>query len=80
MHLSLTSKGEKYGAFCKERGLTYDQLTKMMARDNLGPGICTNVGCDFTCEEIESDQESGYCEKCGNQTLVSILVLSELIV
>jgi len=28
---------------------------------------------------VESDQEEGYCEKCGGNTMVSVLVLAELI-
>lgn len=77
--LALTTRGEKFARFCKTTNLDYDRLLELSTQDNLCPGICTDVGCDFICEEIESDQEFGYCEKCGNQTIVSVLVLAGII-
>jgi len=35
-------------------------------------------GCDYTAE-MEPDQEEGYCEACGGNTMVSALVLAELV-
>ena len=35
-------------------------------------------GCDYTTE-MEPDQEKGYCEACGGNTVVSVLVLAGLI-
>ena len=35
-------------------------------------------GCDYTTE-MESDQDAGYCEACGGNTMVSALVLAGLI-
>jgi hypothetical protein len=35
-------------------------------------------GCDYTTE-MESDQDAGYCERCGGNTMVSALVLAGLI-
>ena len=74
--VTLTTRGEKFADFCAVHGNTYDQLVKMMARNNLCPGIWTNVGCHFTCEEIETDQAEGRCEVCGNRTIVSLLLLA----
>jgi rRNA maturation endonuclease Nob1 len=34
-------------------------------------------GCDHIAP-MESDQEEGYCEKCGGNTKVSVLVLADL--
>ena len=35
-------------------------------------------GCDYTTE-MEPDQEEGYCEACGGNTVVSALVLAGII-
>ncbi|MCW5714050.1 MAG: hypothetical protein KIT43_06025 [Bauldia sp.] len=41
-------------------------------------GICVNAHCTYTTE-VEPDQEEGWCEICGGQTVVSVLVLEGLI-
>jgi hypothetical protein len=46
--------------------------------DSVCPGICTNRGCDYT-NEVEPDQDQGYCEVCGTQTVKSALVLGGVI-
>ncbi|MCP1747530.1 rRNA maturation endonuclease Nob1 [Bradyrhizobium japonicum] len=35
-------------------------------------------GCDHTAE-MEPDQDQGFCEACGGNTVVSVLVLAGLI-
>jgi hypothetical protein len=35
-------------------------------------------GCDYTTK-MELDQAAGYCEACGGNTVVSALVLADLI-
>jgi hypothetical protein len=42
------------------------------------PGICMNPGCDFTAN-VKADQEEGYCEVEGTQTVESCLVIAGLI-
>jgi len=44
--------------------------------DSTVPAICTN--CDAT-SYMEPDQEKGFCENCGNNSVVSCLVLAGLI-
>ncbi len=46
--------------------------------DSVSPAICMNPQCDYTTE-MEPDQNEGWCEACGTNTLVSALVLAELI-
>jgi hypothetical protein len=41
-------------------------------------GICTNVAC-FNAREMEPDQERGWCEECGTNSMKSALVLAGLI-
>ena len=79
MQVTLTTRGEKFADYCSTHKLDYDRLLELSVQDSLCPGICTAAGCDFTCEEIESDQEFGYCESCGNQTVVSVLVIAGII-
>ena len=55
----------------------HDLLNASM-KDNLCPAICMTEGCDHTTE-MESDQDAGYCEACGGNTMVSALVLAGLI-
>lgn len=46
--------------------------------DSVAPGICTNVDCRYSTT-VEPDQQHGYCDECGTQTVASILVLMDLI-
>ena len=46
------------------------------ALDAVSPAICSD--CELTCE-MEPDQDRGYCESCGQNTVVSALVLAGLI-
>ena len=46
--------------------------------DSVCPGICMNSGCDYTVE-VEPDQDRGYCERCGTQTVKAALVLAGII-
>jgi hypothetical protein len=55
-----------------------DDLLKILVTDNLCPEICMTEGCDHTTE-MESDQDAGYCEACGGNTVTSALVLAGLI-
>lgn len=43
--------------------------------DGLMPGICMNDGCDYTIS-YEPDQDRGWCENCGSNTVVSALILA----
>jgi hypothetical protein len=46
--------------------------------DCISPGICMNTGCDYT-NDVELDQDRGWCERCGAQTVQSALILACLI-
>ena len=46
--------------------------------DSVSPDICMNPGCRYTTE-VEPDQNQGYCEICGTQTVKSALVLAGVI-
>ena len=67
----LTQKAKKLMKLCELEGYKriHDLLNASM-RDSLCPAICMTEGCDHTTE-MESDQDAGYCEVCGGQTMVS---------
>ena len=79
MSLVLSTKSAKLMKLCEAEGFkTFDQLLRHVGGDSLCPAICMTEGCDHTTE-MEPDQDQGYCEACGGNTVVSALVLADLI-
>jgi hypothetical protein len=75
----LSNKAAKLMTLCEKEGFrNLEQLTKFSMSDSLCPAICMTEGCDHTTE-MEKDQDEGYCEGCGGNTVVSALVLADLI-
>ncbi len=59
----------------------YDSLDELIAAatsDSVSPAICLNDGGDYTAE-MEPDQDRGFCEACGTNTVASALVLAGII-
>jgi hypothetical protein len=54
------------------------ELLEAVISDSVSPGICVNLGCDYTAE-VEPDQDRGYCEECRTQTVKSALILAGII-
>src|SRR5205814_1859998 len=54
-----------------------DEMLGAATFDSVSPGICSR--CDYTTSEIEPDQDRGWCESCGQNTVVSALVLAGFI-
>jgi hypothetical protein len=46
--------------------------------DSVSPAICLNNGCDYTAE-MEPDQDRGFCEACGTNSVASALILAGII-
>lgn len=46
--------------------------------DSLVPAICLNAGCGYT-QDLEPDQDAGWCENCQAATMASALMLANLI-
>ena len=57
---------------------TSDALIEASVVDSVSPGICTRQDCDYSTE-VEPDQDQGWCEACGLQTVASALILAGLI-
>jgi hypothetical protein len=75
----LTHKAKKLMKLCDLEGYKrVHDLLKVSVTDNLCPAICMTEGCDYTTE-MESDQDAGYCEACGGNTVTSALVLAGVI-
>ena len=55
-----------------------DDLIAATITDSVSPAICLNDGCDYTTE-MEPDQDRGWCEVCGTNTVASALILAGLI-
>ncbi|MGE3279562.1 MAG: hypothetical protein AB7H90_05250 [Alphaproteobacteria bacterium] len=55
-----------------------DELLEAAVADSVSPSICTNENCDYTAE-MEPDQDRGWCEACGTNTVASALVLAGVI-
>jgi hypothetical protein len=77
--IELTNKAAKLMKLCDAAGYkTYEDLLRASVADNICPAICMTEGCDHVAD-MESDQVEGYCEACGGNTVVSVMVLAGLI-
>ena len=75
----LTHKARKLMKLCELEGYSrIHDLLKASAVDSVCPAICMTEGCDHTAE-MEPDQDAGYCEACGGNTVTSALILAGLI-
>jgi hypothetical protein len=78
-NIVLSAETAKLMMVCEAEGFaTVDDLLVLLVADSLCPAICMTEGCNHITR-LESDQEEGYCEKCGGNAMVSVLVLAGLI-
>src|SRR5438128_6364861 len=74
--IALSHKAAKLMKLCDLEGYKrLHDLLRASTTDSLCPAICMTEGCDYTTE-MERDQDAGYCEACGGNTMVSALVLA----
>jgi hypothetical protein len=77
--IALSHKAAKLMKLCDIEGFdVLDDLLQAAATDSVCPAICMTEGCEYTTE-MEPDQDAGYCEACGGNTVTSALVLAGLI-
>ena len=77
--MALTQKATKLLTLLKSSGYeSLEDFVKVSTADNMCPAICMAEGCDYVTE-MESDQDEGYCEACGGNTVTSALMLADLI-
>ncbi|MGY3485408.1 hypothetical protein ACVW1C_003291 [Bradyrhizobium sp. USDA 4011] len=79
-NIALSQKSLKLMKLCDLEGFQSldDLLVAAALKDGVCPAICMTEGCDHTAD-MEPDQDQGFCEACGGNTLVSVLVLAGLI-
>jgi hypothetical protein len=53
-------------------------LLAAVITDSVSPAICMSDGCDYTAE-MEPDQDRGWCEACGTNSVASALILAGII-
>lgn len=77
MHLSESERQAHLRALAEAEGFpSADAMLEASVIDSVAPAIC--VTCGLT-SEMEPDQERGYCEGCGQNTVVSAWILAGLI-
>jgi hypothetical protein len=75
----LSHKAQKLMRLCEIEGFeNVEGVLFLSITDSVCPAICMTEGCDYTTE-MEPDQDRGFCEVCGGQTVASALVLAGLI-
>jgi hypothetical protein len=57
---------------------TVEDMLEAVVFDSVSPAICTNEGCNFTCD-MEPDQDAGYCEEYHTNPMQAALVLAGII-
>jgi hypothetical protein len=79
MHIGKDLREIKLQQLLKAEGYqSIDELLPAVLGDVVSPAICIGLTCQYTCE-MEPDQDRGYCEECGSNTVVSALILADLI-
>ena len=79
MHLTAQLRQEKLAKLLAAEGYdAFEELAEAVFSDSVSPAICIDADCDYTTE-MEPDQDRGYCEACGGNTMVSGLMLAGLI-
>jgi hypothetical protein len=79
MNLTRSMREAKLRTLVEAEGFaSLDELLAAVITDSVCPAICTAEGCSYTCE-MESDQDRGWCEACGRNTMQSALILVGLI-
>ena len=77
--IALSNKAAKLMVLCDLEGFkSLDDLLQAAATDSVCPAICMTEGCNYSTE-MEPDQDRGYCECCGGNTMASALVLAGVI-
>jgi len=77
--IALSNKAAKLMVLCDLEGFkSLNDLLQAAVTDSLCPAICMTEGCNHTTE-MEPDQDQGYCESCGGNTMASALILAGFI-
>jgi hypothetical protein len=73
----LTLKAVRLLELCEAEGFeNIERLLEAAICDSVCPAICMECGY---AAQMEPDQRAGYCENCGKNSVMSCLVLADLI-
>ena len=50
-------------------------LVDQYGEEAIVPGACTTDGCDYCTEEVDAEEDAGYCPECEENSVKSCLVL-----
>ena len=79
MKVSTLERNRKLNQLIYDYGFAdLDSAIEESLFDSVSPGICTMPQCDYSTD-VEPDCRDGWCEECGKNTVVSLLVLAEVI-
>ena len=78
MVLSQELRAKKLQKLAEIEGLSVEQMARNGVGDSVCAAICIRDDCDYATE-MEGDQERGYCEGCGHNTVVSCLIILGII-
>lgn len=68
----------KLAELCEIEGLSEHDMLEHAVKHSVCPAICMNAVCDYS-EEMEPDQDRGWCDWCGTNSMKSALILAGLI-
>ena len=54
-------------------------LVEAYAMESVVPAICANLDCEEYSTELEPDCNAGFCNCCGESSMVSCMVLAGVI-
>jgi hypothetical protein len=74
----LSNKAAKLMKLCDIEGVRLEDLLSAAIVDSVCPAICMTEGCDYATN-MEPDQDQGFCEVCGGNTVISALMLAGLV-
>jgi hypothetical protein len=73
---------QKLAKLCEIEGFgSLDQLLEECVGDSVSPAICCNPDnpdCNYS-EEMEPDQDRGWCSECQANTMKSALILAGIL-
>ena len=79
MALSKETRLKKLRTLAESEGFaSVDDMLAASVCDSVAPAICTANGCDYTVE-MEPDQDRGWCEACGRNSVVAAPALAGII-
>ena len=79
MFLTRKERSVKLAKLAELEGFeSVEALLRAATYDSVSPGICIKADCNYATE-VEPDQQQGWCEVCGAQTMQSAPIFAELI-